>query len=198
MQEPMEQRLEQWAREAGQFHLPRWQELPELELYMDQVIVFLEGRLSGLFLEKRHLITPAMVNNYVKLELMPKPNKKKYNQRHLAYLVVITLLKELFPIAQIQTAIQMQTTREGSGQAAYDLFCTEIEHALATATAEMLGQPSPRRRRPGRETGCCAWPPVLLPAGWRPPRRWPALCRRIQMRTIKRKRNYERQEKTGL
>lgn len=143
VQEPMEQRLEQWAREAGQFHLPRWQELPELELYMDQVIVFLEGRLSGLFLEKRHLITPAMVNNYVKLELMPKPNKKKYNQRHLAYLVVITLLKELFPIAQIQTAIQMQTTREGSGQAAYDLFCTEIEHALATATAEMLGQPQP-------------------------------------------------------
>ena len=196
VQEPMEQRLEQWAREAGQFHLPRWQELPELELYMDQVIVFLEGRLSGLFLEKRHLITPAMVNNYVKLELMPKPNKKKYNQRHLAYLVVITLLKELFPIAQIQTAIQMQTSRE----ARPPTICSVPRSSMLWPRPQpkCWASPSPRRRRPGRETGCCAWPPGLLPAGWRPPRRWPALCRRIQMRTIKRKRNYERQEKTGL
>ncbi len=143
MQEPMETQLKDWAEYVGNFHLPRWEELPELELYMDQVIVFLEKSLVGLFGEKKHPITPAMVNNYVKLRLIPKPIKKKYSRTHLAYLIAITLLKELFPIAEIKVAIQMQTEREGSGEAAYNLFCTEIESALAAATAEMLGKEHP-------------------------------------------------------
>ena len=141
--EDKEQQLRQWAETAGNFHLLRWEELPELELYMDQVVVVLESKLAGLLPPRDRLITPAMVNNYVKLGLIPKPNKKKYSRRHLAYLVVILLMKELFPIAQIRTAIQMQTAREGSGSKAYDLFCTETEHALAAACAEMLGKPAP-------------------------------------------------------
>lgn len=143
MQQQMETQLLQWAEQTEQFRLPRWNELPELELYMDQVVVLMERNLAGLFCEKKTVITPAMVNNYVKLRLMPKPVKKKYGRRHLAYLIVITLLKELFPIAEIQLAIQMQTMQEGSGEAAYNLFCAEIEHALATAMAEMQGKPQP-------------------------------------------------------
>lgn len=141
--EDKEQLLRQWAETAGCFHLPRWEELPELELYMDQVVVLLEAKLAGLLSPRDRLITPAMVNNYVKLGLIPKPNKKKYSRRHLAYLVAILLMKELFPIAQIRAAIQMQTDREGSGSRAYNLFCTETEHALAAACAEMLGRPVP-------------------------------------------------------
>ncbi len=144
MQQQMETKLLQWAEQTERFRLPRWNELPELELYMDQVVVLMEKSLAGLFCDKKSVITPAMVNNYVKLRLMPKPIKKKYSRRHLAYLIVITLLKELFPIAEIQVAIQMQTLQEGSGEAAYNLFCMEIENALATAMAEMQGKPQPQ------------------------------------------------------
>ena len=160
MQEPMETQLKEWAQYVGHFQLPRWEQLPELELYMDQVIVLMEKILSGLLYGKKNLLTPAMVNNYVKLGLIPKPIKKKYGRRHLAYLVVITLLKELFAIGEIKAAIQMQTQREGSGQAAYDLFCAEIEFALAAASAEMLGenQPSPAPAQPGnRLLRMAAW-----------------------------------------
>lgn len=140
-----ETQLNEWAAAAAQFHLPRWNELPELELYMDQVIVFLESKLSGLLEGKDRVITPAMVNNYVKLGLIPKPDKKKYSRRHLAYLVVITLLKELFSISQVKDAIQLQTAREGGAQPAYDAFCAEIEAALAVACAVVSGQPLPQR-----------------------------------------------------
>lgn len=146
MCEPIEIQLKQWAENIETLHLPRWNELPELELYMDQVIVFTEKTLCGLMCGKNNFITPAMVNNYVKLGLIPKPLKKKYNRRHLAYLMVITLLKELFPIAEIKVAIQMQTAIEGSGEAAYNLFCGEIEYALAAAAAEMLGKENPPYR----------------------------------------------------
>ena len=122
----------------------RAEEIPNINLYMDQVTGYINEIFAPIAPQEQQItLTKAMVNNYVKLGLIPKPNKKKYSRRHLAYLVVILLMKELFPIAQIRTAIQMQTAREGSGSKAYDLFCTETEHALAAACAEMLGKPAP-------------------------------------------------------
>ncbi len=143
MQEAIKSEWNQWASCAGEFHLPRWGQLPELELYMDQVIVLIDKSLTGLFASDKNLITPAMVNNYVKLKLVPKPTKKKYNRTHLAYLFVITLLKELFPIADIKAAIQLQTLHQGSDAAAYDLFCDEIEAALQAVAAEIQGSELP-------------------------------------------------------
>lgn len=143
MQEPMEQQLQEWAEYIGNFKLPRWNTLPEIELYMDQIIMLIEKHLSGLLWCKKNLLTPAMVNNYVKLGLIPKPIKKKYNRKHLSHLIVITLLKELFAIGEIKVAIEIQTDREGTGEAAYNLFCMEIEQALAAASAEMLGKSQP-------------------------------------------------------
>ena len=57
-------------------HLPRWHELPDIELYMDQVITLIEKYLSPLItLEKHTLLTSSMVNNYVKHGLIPAPVK---------------------------------------------------------------------------------------------------------------------------
>lgn len=62
--------------------IPLWNELPELDLYMDQIIVLMEKYLGST--PKDKLITPSMINNYVKLGIIPSPTKKKYSKVHIA------------------------------------------------------------------------------------------------------------------
>ena len=63
-------------RLAGQ-RLPRWEELPDLELYMDQVLSLMDRYLGDCPGFDRKGLTASMVNNYVKLGVMPPPVKKK-------------------------------------------------------------------------------------------------------------------------
>ena len=65
---------------VGSLHFPRWQELPEFELYMDQVIALAEKYLSVLTPDHKVPITPSMINNYVKSGALPPPKNKKYNR----------------------------------------------------------------------------------------------------------------------
>lgn len=86
--------------------LPRWNELPEIDLYMDQVIALMERYLP--YNEK--ILTPSMINNYVKLGIMPAPIKKKYSRVHIAYLIIICCLKQVIPISDIQKLIEMRVS----------------------------------------------------------------------------------------
>ena len=63
-----------WSETLFTFHLPRWEELPAFDLYMDQVITLLETYLRPLLGDVREetILTSAMINNYVKLKLIPK------------------------------------------------------------------------------------------------------------------------------
>ena len=120
------------------FHIPRWDELPDIELYMDQVITFIEKNISivAVDLEER-IITPSMVNNYVKLNLIPKPIKKKYGKVHLAYLIAITILKHVFTIQEVKDGISFQAMLNGEKEA-YNLFCEEQESALKLIASQVL------------------------------------------------------------
>ena len=100
------------AEELINYHCPRWNELPEIELYIDQVICVLQSNLSIFSKEENSpVITPNMINNYVKQEVLKPPVKKKYNKTHLAYLFVICILKILMSISEINESIKsMQKT----------------------------------------------------------------------------------------
>lgn len=125
-----DQKLLEWLAEMKQYRLPRWNELPDIELYMDQVITLIERYVSPLVGESDgKVITPAMINNYVKLNIMPKPNKKKYERVHMSYLIVITILKQVLLIPEIKSGIFLQTKLE-SLEDAYDSFCQSMEDAL--------------------------------------------------------------------
>lgn len=129
-----EQELQFWMNELQQYHLPRWDELPDIELYMDQVITLIERYLFPLVdqpeNEKNKVITSAMINNYVKLGIMPKPHKKRYERVHLAHLIVITILKQVIMIPEIKEGIYLQSITSGNMESAYNLFCNELENAL--------------------------------------------------------------------
>ncbi len=84
------------------FRLPRWEAFPDIDVYMDQLVVLINRYLAPLSSSEGKSVTASMINNYVKMRIMPPPVKKKYNRPHLAYLVIICLLKDALGTAAIQ------------------------------------------------------------------------------------------------
>lgn len=138
----IQRELEAWSECLIDYHIPRWEELPDFDIYMDQLITLVERYLC-LFKQDEPIITAAMVNNYVKLKLIPKPEKKRYGKVHLAYLIAITLLKQVLSISEVKEGIEYQAELSGLKEA-FNLFCDELENALQ----EILRQLHPQMERP--------------------------------------------------
>jgi hypothetical protein len=74
---------------------PEWDALPDIGLYMDQVINYLERQIGSLFPpNKEGAITSSMINNYVKAHIIPRAQSKKYSQEHIALLLAAFVLKK--------------------------------------------------------------------------------------------------------
>lgn len=133
----IEKELIKWNEDISKYHIPRWDELPDIDLYMDQVITFIEKHLC-IFSDNpsKKVITPSMINNYVKLKLIPKPIKKRYNKVHLAYLIAIYFLKQIVTIEKIRDGIIFQAKINGK-KGAYNLFCQEQERALKSIMTQI-------------------------------------------------------------
>lgn len=112
------------------FHCPRWNELPDLDLYMDQLVSILEKNLAifeDIWGEK--IITSMMINNYVKQKVVEPPVKKRYNRGHLAYFFVVCIMKRVFSISETCDLIAY-LINTSSIDLAYNLFCDELENAI--------------------------------------------------------------------
>lgn len=125
-----------WSDSLLAFHLPRWEELPNFDLYMDQVITLIEGYLYILSDGKESVLTSAMINNYVKLKLIPKAEKKRYNRQHMAYLIAITILKQVLTITEVKEGIEYQANISGLKEA-YNQFCDELEISLQAVANQL-------------------------------------------------------------
>ena len=139
MEETLRSPAEVCAQLAAR-RLPRWDELPDFELYMDQVLSLMERYLGGVPGAEQRGLTASMVNNYVKLGVMPAPVKKKYTRVHLAHLIMICVLKPSVPIDLIRGLIagsqQGRNDRE-----AYDWFCGEFEASVRGAAECVSAEP---------------------------------------------------------
>lgn len=130
--------MKRWGEELKQVHLPRWEELPSFDLYIDQVISLIQGYLYPLFPnEQESILTSAMINNYVKLKLIPKAEKKRYQRMHLAYLIAITILKQVLTISQVKEGIDYQANMSGLKEA-FNLFCEEQEYSLGCVAKQVI------------------------------------------------------------
>ena len=111
-------------------HIPRWNELPEIDLYLDQVVNYIEKYLGQYNANKEDkIITKTMINNYVKQGIMPAPTKKKYNREHIAYLIVICVLKQVYSISDIGKLIAL-TIQYFDLSKAYNRFCANLEVSI--------------------------------------------------------------------
>lgn len=119
--------------EIKQFHLPRWNEFPNIDLYIDQVVSLLEDSLSEYIKsdndKEDKVITKTMINNYVKHNIIKPPINKKYNREHIAYLFVIFILKQVYSINEIKKLIGL-AIETACPEQAYNKFCTELEEAV--------------------------------------------------------------------
>lgn len=115
-------KLRRWEKYLDDFRLPRWEEIPNLGLYMEQVTVLLREYLDYLppELKDEQFITAATINNYVRIKVMPEPVKRRYYRVHIAYLIIILTLKQSLSIALIQKVIPMGLSEE------------EVEHIYAS------------------------------------------------------------------
>lgn len=132
MSSVLEEKLKTWGETMEQSQLPRWDDLPDFHLYMDQVLSLVNDYLS--FAQVRSdekPLTAAMINNYVKLKILPKPVKKRYTRVHLAHLVIIGLLKGIYPIGDIKAGLLLQVMAfRGDYRAAYNMFCRQYDKSL--------------------------------------------------------------------
>lgn len=134
-----QQLLIDYASEVSKVSFPMWDDLPTFDLHMDQVLELVNDYLSVFKLTDDPLITKSMVHNYVKLEMIPKPENKRYNRKHLAYLIAIIMLKNVISIPEIKTGIIYQAKVSGI-KGAYELFVIEQENALKYAASLYLDQ----------------------------------------------------------
>lgn len=85
-------------------------EVPNINLYMDQVTTFMDEHLSD---GKRHaddkILTKTMINNYTKNDLLPAPVKKKYSKNHIYILTFIYYFKNILSISDIQKLLNPLT-----------------------------------------------------------------------------------------
>ena len=124
-------RLEDWREGLARFDLPDWEALPQLDLYMDQVLLLLGRYLGPVNAERdERFITASIINNYVRMKIMPPPVKKKYSRVHIAYLVIICSLKQSLSISSIQRLLPEDWSEE-TAREAYAQFVGRYRAAAA-------------------------------------------------------------------
>lgn len=123
----MKQENEQpFTASVQDFRLPRYQEIPNVGLYLEQATKYICGYLAPL---GEFSLTPSMISNYVKKGLITNPVKKQYSREQIAYLFFIAVGKSVLSLDALTSFIQLQQ-RTYPLQKAYDYFCGEFENVL--------------------------------------------------------------------
>ncbi|MGI6152124.1 MAG: DUF1836 domain-containing protein [Christensenellales bacterium] len=116
------------------------EQLPDLELYVEQMTSYLEERLGDtLRTADERIITKSMVNNYVKDGLIPRPNNRKYGKEHLIPLMFICFLKQSLSFQEIKTALSLQPS-ETEQEEAYGHFIKLVNDYRATFAQVQAGR----------------------------------------------------------
>ena len=111
---------------AAGFALPRYSDLPQVGLYLDQTVQFINGYFRDF---PGVELTPSMVSNYVKKGIISHPVKKKYTREQLASLMYIAVSKTVLSMENIDALFQMQRAH-CTAEEAYNYFCDEMENCL--------------------------------------------------------------------
>ncbi len=104
-----------------------WDTLPDIDLYMDQVVSYLPRQSVG---GKVPSMTSAMINNYVKDGLLPRACGKRYHKEHLIYLTAIGLLKNVLTVKDMKLLLD-QEIQPGAERAFYEKLLCGIDEAYA-------------------------------------------------------------------
>ena len=108
------------------FHLPRYQEIPDVGLYLEQTAKYIDSYLSPL---EDISITGSMISNYVKKKIISNPVKKQYGRDQIASLIFIAVAKSVLSLDNIHMMFEIQR-QTYDNETAYNYFCREFEQVL--------------------------------------------------------------------
>lgn len=123
MPETMEQNI---------FRLPRYNEIPNVGLYLEQTGKYLADYLAPL---EDVSITTSMISNYVKKKILTSPRRKQYDRDQIAALFFIAIAKNVLSLENIRTLLDLSAEKYPV-QTAYDWFCEDFEQTLAALTCQ--------------------------------------------------------------
>lgn len=121
----------QLAERMGSLHITRINEMPRIELYLDQLLTLVTRKLEFMQVPGEAAVTGSMVNNYVKQGVIPAPHKKRYTRRHLASLLFVCAFKRVFTIAQVKQLMERVYASGADLAWLYDEACGLLERSLA-------------------------------------------------------------------
>ena len=106
----IKEELLRWNEPLKEFDMIDIDRMPDLALYMDQVITFITQQLEEFAVEGDKTITPSMINNYTKNGVLPRPVNKKYNKEHLSSILMLSVFKQIIPINDAKALIDKDDT----------------------------------------------------------------------------------------
>lgn len=112
-----------------------WEDLPDIALYMDQLISYMPRQLIRF--DEGGALTPAMVNNYIKDGLVPRAEGKRYGPIHLGYLTAVVALKQVLTVRDIGALMGAGRALEKTPPEQYAYFRDALDRAL-TDTAQVI------------------------------------------------------------
>lgn len=110
---------------VSKFRLPRYTEIPDVGLYLEQTTKYINSLISPIGFE----ITGSMIRNYVKMGLVSNPVRKLYFRDQIAYLISVAILKSVISLENIAVLFDRQQ-KVYTAEVAYDYFCKKLENML--------------------------------------------------------------------
>lgn len=116
-----------------------WDRLPDIELYMDQVVTFLDRQLIlNCRNEEDRIITPSMINNYTKDRVIPRTESKKYSRDHIALLMVVCSLKKVLSMPDLSSLLKdFKVNEDAEVEKFYQLF-REVQNFAILETSNIV------------------------------------------------------------
>ena len=139
---------QQISRSIADFRLPRYNEIPNVGLYLEQATKYVCEYLEPL---GEYTLTPSMISNYVKKGLIANPVKKQYGREQIAYLFFIAIAKSVLSLDALTGFIKVQQSSYTLPKA-YDYFCEQFEELLRFTfelqdTMETVGEDNTDEKR---------------------------------------------------
>lgn len=139
---------QQVSQSVKDFRFPRYNEIPNVGLYLEQATKYVCEYLAPL---GEYTLTPSMISNYVKKGLIANPVKKQYGREQIAYLFFIAIAKSVLSLDALTGFIKVQQCSYTLPKA-YDYFCEQFEELLRFTfelqdTLEMVGEDNTDEKR---------------------------------------------------
>ncbi len=145
------QELKKWLEGVASFSLPDYKSLPSVPLYMEQVIMYINDILAPLSTGDKNKLTSFMVNNYVKAGMLKPPEKKKYTNDHLGYLLAVSCLKDVLSMTDLSLLIEMDSHVSSDKSVLYRFFASLTNDVVQDKAKSVLSKIESYERRYEKE-----------------------------------------------